>query len=98
MVSVLTTFYHSSGSNTGTIFHIRGASGCLLFSFAETPENGSEDKSCQVTKALVDAMQHPNSTKTYLALCDGDGTWNGVDYRDKGWFVIDRPVRDEYGE
>lgn len=42
-------------------------------------------------------MQHPDSTKTYLALCDGDGTWDGVDYRDRGWFVVDKPVRDEYG-
>jgi hypothetical protein len=52
---------------------------------------------CQVTRALIDTMQHPDSTKTYLALCDGDGTWNGIDYRDKGWFAIDTPVKDEYG-
>jgi hypothetical protein len=46
----------------------------------------------------MNAMQHPASTKTYLALCDGDGTWNDEDYREKGWFAIDRSVKDEHGK
>ena len=43
-------------------------------------------------------MQHPDSVKTYFALCDGDGTWNGEDYREKGWFTSSKPVKDEYGK
>jgi hypothetical protein len=71
----------------------------LLFSFVDTSENGhGETMPCQVTKTLMNAMQHPASTKTYLALCDGDGTWNDEDYREKGWFAIDRSVKDEHGK
>jgi hypothetical protein len=51
-----------------------------------------------VTKALIGAMQNHSSTKTYFAICDGDGTWNGTDFRAQGWFTINKPVRDENGE
>jgi len=70
-----------------------------VFAFAqsnETEEGGKE--SCGVTKSLIESMQSPEATKTYLALCDGDGTWNGVDYLQKGWFNLDIPVKDEYGK
>jgi len=43
-------------------------------------------------------MQSPEATKTYIALCDGDGTWNGVDYLKKGWFSLDLPVKNEWGK
>jgi len=43
-------------------------------------------------------MQNLEATKTYLALCDGDGSWNGIDYLQKGWFTFDRPVKDEWGK
>ena len=70
-----------------------------MFSFANVTNNEEgEAGPCQVTKALIDAMQSSDSTKTYLALCDGDGIWNGVDYCDQGWFTIDKPVKDEYGK
>ena len=77
----------------------RGASGCLLLTFATgTRENSADGKvSCGVTRTLIDSMQHPRATKTYLALCDGDGTWNGVDHASRGWFTFDRPVKDEGG-
>jgi len=80
----------------------RGASGCLLLTFAETSNERSEDGEkkvpCKVTKTLIESMQSPDATKTYMALCDGDGTWNGVDYLDKGWFTFDKPVKDEWGK
>jgi tRNA pseudouridine65 synthase len=77
----------------------RGASGCLVFSFADNKEDENGKKSpCRVTKTLIDSMQDPSSTKTYLAFCDGDGTWNGVDFLEKGWFTFDRPVKDEWGK
>ncbi|KAL7530682.1 hypothetical protein ACHAWF_003475 [Thalassiosira exigua] len=81
----------------------RGASGCLVLSFAQNPtEDGdSEDadkKGCSVTKTLIESMQSSEATKTYLALCDGDGTWNGVNYLQKGWFVVENPVKDEWGK
>ena len=70
----------------------RGASGCLLFSFAES------EKPCRVTSTMINSMQNQQSEKTYLALCDGDGTWNGINYLEKGWFTFDKPVKDENGE
>lgn len=78
----------------------RGASGCLVLSFAqggdgEESEEGAEKTPCGVTKALIESMQSPEATKTYIALCDGDGTWNGVNYLEKGWFTFDHPVKDE---
>ena len=42
-------------------------------------------------------MQSPEATKTYFALCDGDGAWNGVKYLKKVWFTFDNPVKDENG-
>ena len=33
-----------------------------------------------------------------MALCDGDGEWNGVNFLEKGWFTVDRPVKDENGK
>jgi hypothetical protein len=43
-------------------------------------------------------MQSSEATKTYMALCDGDGKWNGVDYLKKGWFSLDLPVKNEWGK
>ena len=71
----------------------------LLFAFAEENKNEDDDKiSCRITRALIGSMQSQNATKTYLALCDGDGTWNGIDYLSKGWFTFDNPVSDENGK
>ena len=77
----------------------RGASGCLLLSFADSgnqkegPIGGGGG--CEVTKTLIESMQH--ATKTYIAFCDGDGTWNGINYLDKEWFTFINPVKDESG-
>mmetsp|Transcript_18238 Transcript_18238/g.30899 ORF Transcript_18238/g.30899 Transcript_18238/m.30899 type:complete len:665 (-) Transcript_18238:4-1998(-) len=77
----------------------RGASGALLFAFAQDNNSeNSEKASCSITKALIEAMQSKDATKTYLALCDGDGMWNGADYLNKGWFTFDNPVQDENGK
>lgn len=55
-------------------------------------------ESCPVTRTLMDSMQSEEATKTYIALCDGDGTWNGNNYIEKGWFNIGLPVKDEWGK
>ena len=77
----------------------RGASGALLFAFAEENGNENSDKaSCRITKALIESMQSQNATKTYLAFCDGNGKWNGIDYLNKGWFTFHNPIQDENGK
>ena len=73
----------------------RGASGCLLLSFAA--KNDTFEGSCRVTKSFIDSMQHPNASKTYIALCDGLGAWNDLNYLEKGWFTFSNPVKDDQG-
>ena len=76
----------------------RAASGALLFALAENSKGENKEKSsCNITKALIKSMQSRDATKTYLALCDGDGVWNDIDYLNKGWFTFDNPVQDENG-
>jgi 23S rRNA-/tRNA-specific pseudouridylate synthase len=76
----------------------RGASGCLILSFAqENIANEDSEQGCNITRTLIESMQNSEATKTYIALCDGDGTWNGINYFEKGWFTIDSPIRDEWG-
>jgi 23S rRNA-/tRNA-specific pseudouridylate synthase len=69
----------------------RGASGCLLFSFARCDENGGN-----VTAVLQEAMMS-SSSKTYLALVRGEGILQGRDFRKEGWFMVNRPLKDESG-
>lgn len=65
----------------------RGASGCLLCSFANDDNNS--------TKVLIDAMSYAN--KTYVALVRGEGILHGEDLKRKGWFLITRPIKNENG-
>ena len=68
----------------------------MIFSFAENKNKGIEFDSREVTKILIDSLQSEDATKTYLALCDGDGTWNGINYMEKGWFTMNKSVKDEW--
>jgi len=77
----------------------RGASGCLVFSFADD-ESASLDSDSGVgaTTAMMNSMASSDAQKTYVALVHGDGKWNGEDLLQKGWFTIDVPVKDENGK
>ncbi len=91
----------------------RGASGCLIFSFADgdrvdesdfesesTDEEKREiprEKDPNPTSQLIQSLQNPNSIKTYVALVRGEGILHGEDLKAKGWFSIDRPIKDEKG-
>ena len=70
----------------------------MIFSLPHEDNNARSPTSCDVTKALIDSLQSDDATKTYLALCDGDGYWNGVNFLEKGWFTLDQPVKDENGK
>jgi len=111
-VPMLQRVRDATGQRVNLIHRLdRGASGCLLLSFAQTNsdsndnDNGASasasaraDEACAVTRSLIASMQNPDATKTYLALCDGDGTWNGKDFRGMGWFSLEIPVKDEWGK
>lgn len=47
---------------------------------------------------MIESLQSEYATKSYIAICDGDGTWNGQDFLEKGWFKINQPVKDENGK
>ena len=54
-------------------------------------------KSKGITMELIDAMRHPDLTKTYVALVCGLGELRGEDLRTKGWFEVDWPIKDGNG-
>lgn len=71
----------------------RGASGCLLMSFAESDKDGGN-----ATSTLQESMSLSSSThKTYIALVRGEGILSGRDFKKEGWFEINRPIKNEGG-
>jgi 23S rRNA-/tRNA-specific pseudouridylate synthase len=63
---------------------------------AEDASNGSNVLS-EVTAELINAMARPDSNKTYIALVRGEGILHDRDFRKEGWFMVDRPIKDERG-
>ena len=85
-----------SGQRVNLVHRLdRGASGCLLMAYNDNLSRKKESKNS--TMALIEAMAQPNSTKTYVALVRGEGILNGRDMRQEGWFLVDRPIKDERG-
>jgi 23S rRNA-/tRNA-specific pseudouridylate synthase len=50
------------------------------------------------TAALQEEMSKPTSTKTYVALVRGEGILRGENLKQKGWFEVNRPIKDEKGK
>ena len=65
----------------------RGASGCLLLTYTDDGNS---------TTVLSEAMSRAN--KTYVALVRGEGILYGEDLRTKGWFAVDRPIKNAKGQ
>ena len=66
----------------------RGASGCVLCTMSEHET---------ATHVLHQALTSPLARKTYVAIVRGEGVLRGEDLRRKGWFTVDRPIKDERG-
>lgn len=69
----------------------RGASGCLLLTKATSDMNG-----LNATATLQRAMSE-TAQKTYIALVRGEGIAKGRNFKEEGWFTVDRPIKDEQG-
>jgi len=69
----------------------RGASGCLIFALANKE---GDDATARLAVALADER----SVKTYVALVRGGTALRGEELRDRGWFTIDRPIKNQHGE
>ena len=76
----------------------RGASGCLLMTYAEKGDQDSPASGANATALLSAALaDKTSSTKTYCALVRGEGMLHGRRFQDEGWFREDRPIKDEKG-
>lgn len=77
----------------------RGASGALLLAFADD-DGEKEDATIKkgATANLIEALASEESTKTYVALVRGEGVLNGENLKDRGWFEVTRPIKDESGK
>lgn len=49
------------------------------------------------TTVLINAMASSRSPKTYIALVRGSGILHGRDLKKNGWFLIERPIKNERG-
>ena len=49
------------------------------------------------TAILQQEMSKSSTIKTYVALVRGEGILHGEDMKQKGWFEINRPIKDEKG-
>ena len=76
----------------------RGASGALLLAYADSEEAKKDKSKKGATACLSEAMASDDSTKTYVALVRGEGILRGEDFKEKGWFEVSRPIKDESGE
>ena len=83
----------------------RGTSGALLFAFADSKEieqlniDDFSTKTCKggATTALQDQLSQSSSTKTYIAIVRGEGILRGENLKERGWFEVNRPIKDEKG-
>jgi tRNA pseudouridine65 synthase len=82
----------------------RGCSGCLLMTYAESSDNDSSsddesdgDEEDNATASLIQSMAGGASNKTYLALVRGEGVLRGHDFKEEGWFRVDRPIENAQG-
>ncbi|GAX09361.1 hypothetical protein FisN_6Lh268 [Fistulifera solaris] len=64
----------------------RGCSGCLLVTYQK------DGKTATLSQAMAE-----NATKTYIAIVRGEGILRGEDLKEKGWFLVDRPIKNERG-
>lgn len=66
----------------------RGCSGCLLATY----QKDQGDQTAILSQAMAES-----ATKTYVALVRGEGILCGEDLKQKGWFLVDRPIKSERG-
>jgi tRNA pseudouridine65 synthase len=73
-----------------------GCSGCLLLTYAADTAD-AEIYIPNTTATLIASMKETASLKTYLALVRGEGLLQGRDFKQEGWFKVDRPIKNEKG-
>ena len=49
------------------------------------------------TAQLIESMANESSIKTYVALVRGEGILHGEDLKQRGWFEVNRKIKDENG-
>ena len=88
-IPMLQRIREAVGSRINLVHRLdRGCSGCLLATYQK--EKG--DQTAMLSHAMAE-----NATKTYIALVRGEGILYGEDLKQKGWFLVDRPIKSERG-
>ena len=49
-------------------------------------------------RSLIDAMSSPGLIKTYVALVRREVVMSGEKFMDRGWFTVDRPIKNDSGK
>ena len=75
-----------------------GSSTSSIISSSSSSNNNSINNPQHITRTLSDALQRPQSHKTYIALVRGEGIMRGRRFQDEGWFAVDRPITDLRGK
>lgn len=102
-VPMLQRVREATGKRVNLVHRLdRGCSGCLLMTFAETNSNSSDgdgngDDEDNATASLIQSMAGGAANKTYLALVRGEGVLRGRDFKQEGWFRVDRPIENANG-
>ncbi len=93
-VPMLQRAREAAGERVNLIHRLdRGASGCLLMSFAKSDQDGAN-----ATATLQESMSLTSSShKTYIALVRGEGVVGERDFKQEGWFEVTRPIKNEGG-
>jgi len=69
----------------------RGASGCLMGTFEDDKEKG-----ITATSELQKVWKE-GARKTYVCIVRGSGELKGENLQERGWFTIDRAIKDDKG-
>jgi tRNA pseudouridine65 synthase len=103
-VPMLQRIREATGRRVNLVHRLdRGSSGCLLMTYAESSDNdsssddGDRDDEDNATASLIQSMASDASNKTYLALVRGEGMLRGRDFKQEGWFRVDRPIENAKG-
>jgi 23S rRNA-/tRNA-specific pseudouridylate synthase len=72
--------------------------GVVVRVVVDADDHDMKKKEKGATARLQEEMNQTTSTKTYIALVRGEGILKGEDLKQRGWFEVNRPIKDEKGK
>jgi tRNA pseudouridine65 synthase len=108
-VPMLQRVREATGKRVNLVHRLdRGCSGCLLMTYSHNADRSSNSSTCNssdngdddednATGSLIQSMASGATNKTYVALVRGEGVLRGRDFKQEGWFRVDRPIENRKG-